>query len=649
MTQAPTPGPLDSESVKLLVKGDLISHPEHGVAQYWPVLVDDMYLTGPWSFIGRPGADGWMPWSGGENPVPGRVVEIELRGLGLIGPDLSDHFDWRHETDNEDQDVIAFRLAPTAPVEASGSEREHGPKCWGGTSFSDEMAHCYCGSTDLRPQPSGETREWSQEQHDHDALTAIAEHLRDNPAAPYSGRQCEEFVLSARDALLSARPLALGGGEVVNRECKQCGAFKPDLSAACTFCGSTTPARSEGQSDDLRTACQAVLDDYQTSDAHHPDHVLIRRTDFERIKVLVEAPVVVQAARDLVRQAHEILRSGNPPFSAREVNARGKLRDALNPDRARAEAQGEGAATDDLVDRFAVALKAKLRAAGEKYGFDDAWRKNDWRDQLVSHLQDHLLKGDPRDVAAYCAFAWHHGWSVSPPAIIRPAGWKRSDGPWPVHRQYAQDEGAAVTRLLKLADAALANVTAFEADARYIMGNTNYAITENARSEIRSFLLAQTAKTSVRPEALERALSILDRLLDHSGARGSFDAMKHGDAVKDAEELLRLARSPGHTDLMVTPESIDAYMKDNPMEAPAADADRVRIAVEALSSVVKWGESRCPCYNDLPDPCPLCDASVANLESCKSAEKTFPPKLLGEMRQAIAALKSTAAKEGGEQ
>lgn len=50
-------------------------------------------------------------------------------------------------------------LAPTAPVEASGSEREHGPKCWGKTSASDEMAHCYCGSTDLRPQPSGETRE----------------------------------------------------------------------------------------------------------------------------------------------------------------------------------------------------------------------------------------------------------------------------------------------------------------------------------------------------------------------------------------------------------------------------------------------------------------------------------------------------------
>lgn len=233
-------------------------------------------------------------------------------------------------------------------------------------------------------------------------------------------------------------------------------------------------------------------------------------------------------------------------------------------------------------------------------------------------------------------------------------------------RAEAQDEGAEMTRLLKLADAALANVTAFEDDARYIMGNTNYAITENARSEIRSFLLAQSAKTSVRPEALERALSILDRLLDHSGARGSFDAMKHGDAVKDAEELLRSARSPGHTDLMVTPESIDAYMKDNPMEAqdegaadalrfyalgqqdnghrakealarahpsptPAADADRVRIAVEALEPFARRAD-----YWE-------------HINGEGGSDRAETRHAIGDFkkaRQALAALKSTAAKEG---
>lgn len=71
--------------------------------------------------------------------------------------------------------------------------------------------------------------------------------------------------------------------------------------------------------------------------------------------------------------------------------------------------------TDDLVDRFAVALKEKLRAAEKKYGYSDEWKHDDWRADLIACLQGHVEKGDPRDVAAYCAFAWHHGWSITPP------------------------------------------------------------------------------------------------------------------------------------------------------------------------------------------------------------------------------------------
>lgn len=33
----------------------------------------------------------------------------------------------------------------------------------------------------------------------------------------------------------------------------------------------------------LREACQRMVDDYQTSDAHHPDHVLIRKADHDAI------------------------------------------------------------------------------------------------------------------------------------------------------------------------------------------------------------------------------------------------------------------------------------------------------------------------------------------------------------------------------
>lgn len=76
--------------------------------------------------------------------------------------------------------------------------------------------------------------------------------------------------------------------------------------------------------------------------------------------------------------------------------------------------EAPASAIDDLVDRFAVALKEKLRAAEAKYGHDDAWLRDDWRDDLIRQLGEHVQKGDPRDVAAYCAFAWHHGWSVGP-------------------------------------------------------------------------------------------------------------------------------------------------------------------------------------------------------------------------------------------
>lgn len=77
-------------------------------------------------------------------------------------------------------------------------------------------------------------------------------------------------------------------------------------------------------------------------------------------------------------------------------------------------------ATVDLVDRFAAALKDKLAAAEKKYGYSDGWRQDGWEDALVERLVEHVQKGDPRDVAAFCAFAWHHGWSITPP-VARPS------------------------------------------------------------------------------------------------------------------------------------------------------------------------------------------------------------------------------------
>lgn len=68
---------------------------------------------------------------------------------------------------------------------------------------------------------------------------------------------------------------------------------------------------------------------------------------------------------------------------------------------------------DDLVERFSAALRTKLHAAQDKHGFTDEWMRTHWREKLLADLAHHVEKGDPLDVAAYAAFAWHHGWSLS--------------------------------------------------------------------------------------------------------------------------------------------------------------------------------------------------------------------------------------------
>jgi hypothetical protein len=71
--------------------------------------------------------------------------------------------------------------------------------------------------------------------------------------------------------------------------------------------------------------------------------------------------------------------------------------------------------TEELVDRFAEALKAKLRASEAKYGWRNGWIKPDWESNCQRELARHVGKGDPLDVAAYAAFCWHHGWLTASP------------------------------------------------------------------------------------------------------------------------------------------------------------------------------------------------------------------------------------------
>ena len=78
-------------------------------------------------------------------------------------------------------------------------------------------------------------------------------------------------------------------------------------------------------------------------------------------------------------------------------------------------------ATSELVTNFSDALRDKLYAAQEKYGYSDGWLQSDWMDECRAKLLEHVAKGDPRDVAAYCAFLWHHNASTAIPAAANHA------------------------------------------------------------------------------------------------------------------------------------------------------------------------------------------------------------------------------------
>lgn len=70
--------------------------------------------------------------------------------------------------------------------------------------------------------------------------------------------------------------------------------------------------------------------------------------------------------------------------------------------------------TQNLVADFCTALAEKLYGAQLKYGYDADWKQGGWHTQCLEHFHQHIAKGDPRDVAAYCAFMWYHGWKTEP-------------------------------------------------------------------------------------------------------------------------------------------------------------------------------------------------------------------------------------------
>lgn len=135
---------ISREDCKLLEDGDWLFDGHQAVRYASDMFdpADGAYVLhhASFTFLGRP-IDGWIPWSGGENPLPGHEVEVRLRE-GSWSRDQSDFFAWFHspkgarDTRSRAVDIIGWRPAPS--VEGLGAlrpedrasvptEREDGP------------------------------------------------------------------------------------------------------------------------------------------------------------------------------------------------------------------------------------------------------------------------------------------------------------------------------------------------------------------------------------------------------------------------------------------------------------------------------------------------------------------------------------------
>lgn len=255
MTQAPTPGPLDSESLKLLVTGDLLRHKKYGLAHFydacggrgegWVIVEchdgkDAACRPENLTFIGRPDADGWVTHDGGENPVPGQWCEVRFSDHEVLNS-KSDNFQWAHKAELGWANIIAFRLAPTAPVSEFDDIESFAKRIylaghsegWRGNQMRRDVAHVdaekgwslYVSNGALDKSLSALREPVARIIADHvsggfDASLQDKQEWKDRNGLGYD---CEPLdvngpfkddYLDAADAilaLLSARPLALGG------------------------------------------------------------------------------------------------------------------------------------------------------------------------------------------------------------------------------------------------------------------------------------------------------------------------------------------------------------------------------------------------------------------------------------------------------
>lgn len=224
--------------------------------------------------------------------------------------------------------------------------------------------------------------------------------------------------------------------KALNRFCSHCGNdatctgryehMREDEPACDDCCGhGCEDGRCEPIADVLRKHVRQLLADVKalTERAESAERELdvaklfydlvVKERDYERIRAnriereRDEARAERDARRAITREDQDFLIAwiahyqnevdGDYPTPVQVI----RIKDAL-----RAHAGKETHADDVAFDAFAVACKAKLADARAK-------GRSGWEacseEQLAAMLIDHVRKGDPRDIANFCAFIWHIG------------------------------------------------------------------------------------------------------------------------------------------------------------------------------------------------------------------------------------------------
>lgn len=68
-----------------------------------------------------------------------------------------------------------------------------------------------------------------------------------------------------------------------------------------------------------------------------------------------------------------------------------------------------------LCNKFADKMYAKMIKSEEKYNFNGRWKWDYQIPKMQQALAEHVNKGDPIDVANFCAFLDYHGASTNVP------------------------------------------------------------------------------------------------------------------------------------------------------------------------------------------------------------------------------------------